>query len=56
MRITNSLPNDLKEFPVDHQTGINKPISQVKNVKHKKTTESLTTKATRLYHKPKQKL
>ena len=26
MRIINAFPNDLNKFPVDNQTGINKPI------------------------------
>ena len=29
MRITNAFPNDLNEFPVDNQNGINKPIRRV---------------------------
>ena len=26
MRVTNAFPSDLNEFPVDNQSGINKPI------------------------------
>ena len=26
MRVTNAIPSDLNEFPVDNQSGINKPI------------------------------
>ena len=26
MRVTTHFPNEFREFPVDHQSGINKPI------------------------------
>ena len=35
MRITNLLPNDLNEFVVDNQSGINKPIRLITSSKGK---------------------
>ena len=33
MRVTKAFPNDLNEFPVDNQSGINKPIRKPMNWK-----------------------
>ena len=49
MRVTNAFPNDLNEFPVDNQSGINKPIGKPCN-------ESVTAKPTKLYLTAKQEL